>query len=289
MMTDTLYINGRFTTTGEKVIGIEDRGLQFGDGVYEAIKFLRRRLIFGADHHRRMEQGLREIDIPSPWSQDEFDAVMSQLLQRTSFDVGFVYVQVTRGECERVHFYPDGLQPTVIAYSRRFQFPDAAKKAAGIRIITTEDTRWKYCDVKSTNLLGNVLAKKRAQRAGAEEALFIDRGVVTEGASSSFFAVSQERLITHPVDHGILPGTVRDRVITLALSERIRVDERPLRDDELYSLDEAFITSTTQGVMPVCEIDDRAVGNGRRGEITQRFQRLFDELEATEAAGGHFM
>ena len=227
-----------------------------------------------------MERGLHEIDIASPWDLARFAAVTRELLDRTAFDDGIVYVQVTRGEAKRAHFYPEGMTPTVVAYSRSFRFPDAAAKERGIAVITTPDLRWKACHVKSVNLLATTLAKKKAERAGAIEAVFVDGGIVREGASSSFFVVSGGRLITHPLDEHILPGVVRDQVIRLALAAKIRVDERPLRDDELFDLEEAFITSTTMGVMPVAEIDGRIVGNSRRGEITMTLQKMLDEVEA---------
>jgi D-alanine transaminase len=281
-LNDVLYFNGRFTTTAERVLGVEDRGFQFGDAVYEVFKFIAKRPAFLLDHYRRMDQGLREIDIRNPWNAAQFEAVMRELIDRTAFADGIVYVQVSRGEAERAHFYPEGIQPTAVAYSRAFRFPDAAKKERGIRVVTMPDSRWKHCEVKSVNLLANALAKKRAQRAGADEALLLGDGFVREGASSSFFVVSAGRLVTHPLDEHILPGVVRDRVIALALGAKIRVDERPLREAELFALDEAFITSTTQGVMPVTEIDERVIGNSRRGEVTAALQRLFDDLEARQ-------
>jgi D-alanine transaminase len=285
-MPDILYINGRFTTTAERVIGVEDRGLQFGDSVYEVFKFLGRKPLFLHDHFRRLSQGLGEIDIPNPWDERSFSDTVLQLLGRTSFEQGIVYVQVTRGETERTHFYPSGMTPTVLAYSRRFKFPDAARKELGIRVVTARDLRWKNCNIKSTNLLANVLAKSQARRAGAEEAILIDEGgEVREGASSSFFGVKQGRLITSPTDPCILAGTVRDLVISLALKLRIRVDERPLRDHELLTLDEAFLTSTTQAVTPVSEIDGRILGNSRRGETTTVLQEAFDALERRELSG----
>jgi D-alanine transaminase len=277
---DVLYFNGRFTTTDERVLGVEDRGFQFGDAVYEVFKFLGRRPIFLPEHYRRMERGLREIEIPSPWSEAELAAVTRELLDRSAFADGIVYVQVSRGEAQRAHFYPEGMMPTVVAYSRRFNFPDAAAKERGIAVITTQDLRWKQCHVKSTNLLANALAKKKAQRAGAVEAIFIGDGIVREGGSSNFFAVGDGRVITHPLDEHILPGVVRDQVIGLALAAKVRVDERPLREDELFDLDEAFITSTTMGVMPVAEIDGRIIANSRRGEVTTTLQRLLDALES---------
>ena len=278
-MPDVLYFNGRFTTTDERVIGVEDRGFQFGDAVYEVYKFHGKRPIFLADHYRRLARGLREIEIPIPWTEKQFEELSRELLERTAFSEGIVYTQVTRGEGERAHFYRDDMKPTALAYSRRFKFPDEAKKERGIKVITTPDLRWLRCDVKSVNLLGNALAKKKAQRAGADEAILGAEGFVREGASSSFFAVRDGRVITHQLDEHILPGVVRDRTIGLALAAKIRVDERPLRDAELFDMQEAFITSTTQGVMPVTEIDGRVIGNSRRGEITTTLQRLLDEAE----------
>jgi len=279
-MADVLYFNGRFTTTDERVLGVEDRGFQFGDAVYEVFKFVRRRPAFPIEHFRRMERSLKQLEIRSPFTEESFASTMRDLLDRTRFDDGIVYIQITRGEGKRAHFWPEDLEPTVVAYSRAFNFPDAAKKERGIRVVTTDDHRWHFCNVKSVNLLGNAIAKKHAQRANADEAILLADGFVREGASSNFFAVKNGYLVTHPLDDSILPGVVRDRVIGLALAAKIRVDERPLRDAELFDLDEAFITSTTQGVMPISEIDERVIGNSRRGEITAQLQTLFDELEA---------
>jgi D-alanine transaminase len=281
-MPDILYFNGRFTTTDERVLGVEDRGVQFGDSVYEVFKFLRRRPVLMLDHFRRMERGLGEIEIRNPWNESGFTRTVDELLERTAFDEGIVYVQVTRGEGERAHFYAENMAPTALMYSRRFRFPDPAKKERGIRLITTPDLRWKQCHVKSVNLLPNALAKKRAQRAGADEALLVSDGVVREGASTSFFVVRGGKVTTHPLDEHILPGVVRERVIGLAIASKIRMDERPLRETELFQLDEAFVTSTTLGVMPVTEIDGRVVGNSHRGEITTRLQQEFDDLEMSE-------
>ncbi|HEV7767725.1 MAG TPA: aminotransferase class IV [Thermoanaerobaculia bacterium] len=278
-MADVLLFNGRFTTTDERVLGVEDRGFQFGDAVYEVFKFVGKRPIFMVEHYKRLMRGLRDVEIRCPWTEEEFVSAMGELVSRTEFDDGIVYVQVTRGEGERSHFWPENLEPTALAYTRRFRFPDDVKKDRGIRAITSTDRRWHFCQVKSVNLLGNAMAKKQAQRAGADEAILLADGFVREGASSNFFAVRNGALVTHQLDEHILPGVVRDQVIALALRAKIRVDERPLREAELFDLDEAFITSTTQGVMPVTEIDGRVLRHGRRGEVTEKLQSAFDELE----------
>jgi len=273
-VSDALYFNGRFTTTDERVLTVEDRGFLFGDAVYEVFKFLRRRPVFLAEHWRRLSNGLRAVDIANPWDEHSFDASMGELLQRTAFHDGIVYIEVSRGEGERAHVYPDGMTPNAIAFSRRFKFPDAAKKERGIRLVSTDDQRWKHCDVKSVNLLANVLGKKKASRAGGDEVLFIDGDVVRECGSSSFFIVKDGRVITHPLDVHILPGVTRDRVIEMAVDS---VDQRVIAKRELDDADEIFITSTTQGVMPVRQIDE-----GRellRGPITADLQRRLDERE----------
>ena len=284
-MADVLYINGRYTTTDEKVIGVEDRGLQFGDSVYEALKFIRGAPLLVDRHYARMRAGLDELEIPIPWREEEFRPFLQDLVSHSGLVDGLIYIQVTRGEAQRAHFYPEGMTPTVIAYARAHRFPDAAKKEKGIAVITMLDERWARCNVKATTLLPNSLAKKKAQRAGAEEAIFLDGEGVTEGASSTFFAIREGRIITRTADCSILAGTVRDEVISLALAAKIRVDERPLREAELFALDEAFITSTSMGVMPVTTIDGRVIGNGRRGEVTARVQKMFDAFETREAGG----
>lgn len=276
-MNDVLYFNGRYTTTDERVLRVEDRGFLFGDAVYEVFKFLHRCPVFLTAHWARLCRGLEAVEIPNPWNEAEFREMTTELLARTSFAAGIVYIEVSRGEGERAHFYPDDMVPTAIAFSRTFLFPDAARKERGVKLVTAEDIRWTRCDVKSVNLLGNALAKKQAQRGGGDEALLVRDGVVRECASSSFFIVKDGHLVTHPLDHHILPGITRERTIALAGT----VDERPISESELDDADEIFITSTTLGVMPVRQID-----SGRlmaRGPVTEDLQRRLDDDELRSA------
>jgi len=275
---DVLWFNGRFTTTEERVLRVEDRGFLFGDAVYEVFKFFDRGPVFFREHWQRLSRGLAAIEIPNPWDERSFTETMRELLERTEFDDGIVYIEVSRGDGERSHTWSDGMTPTAIAFSRRHTFPDAAKKERGIRLVTEKDLRWRHCDVKSVNLLGNILAKQKAMRAGGDEALLVDDAIVRECSHSSFFIVKEGRVITHPLDHHILPGVTRDRLAALAAD---RIDERYFTLDDVAAADEVFATSTSLAVMPVRQIDDGPLRT--RGPVTLDLQRRLDEVERASA------
>jgi D-alanine transaminase len=277
-VSDVLYFNGRFTTTDERVLRVEDRGFLFGDAVYEVFKFFDKGPVFFREHWQRLVRGLEAIEIPNPWDEQSFTETMRELIDRTEFDDGIVYIEVSRGEGERSHTWSAGMTPTAVAFSRRHTFPDAAKKERGIRLVTEEDLRWKHCDVKSVNLLANILAKQKAQRAGGDEALLIDEGVVRECSHSSFFLVKDGRVITHPLDCHVLPGVTRDRLIALAGD---LIEERYFTLDDVAAADEVFATSTSLAVMPVRQIDDGPLRT--RGPVTLDLQRRLDVVERASA------
>lgn len=282
-MSDVLWFNGRWTTTDEAVLTVEDRGLQFADALYEVTRFDNRRPSFNVRHYRRLQRAMVELEFPEVWTDEAtFDAHVMELLQRTEFDSGIIYLQVTRGVSERNHIDPGTLEPNVMMYSRRFNFPDRAKKESGAGVITLPDLRWGRCDLKTTNLLPAVMAKKQAHRNGCQEAIFIKDGYITEGAATSFYGVIGGTVITHPADAQILPGVVREVVLELAEANGIRVEQRPVQASELAELDEAFLTSTTQGVLPITTIDGNVVASGERGTVTARLQSLFDAAESRE-------
>lgn len=279
-MADVLYFNGRFTTTDERVLGVEDRGFQFGDAIYEVFKFAGKRPVFLREHFLRLERGLGDLEIANPFTLESFSSVTRELLERTGFDDGIVYTQISRGEAERAHFWPDGLAPTVVMYSRRFLFPDSAKRERGIAVITTAELRSHIAYMKTVNLLPNAIGKKKAQRAGASEVLFVNDGNIVEGAGSTFFAVVGGRLLTPPLSSDILPGVTRQCVIGLAAQEGIDVEYSSIAAARLHEVDEAFITSTTQGVMPIVTADGLPLGGGVRGTVTAKLQELLIAAEA---------
>lgn len=284
-MSDVLLINGRFTRTDEPVLTVEERGFQFGDSLYEVIKFLGRAPRFAKAHWERLREGLAFLEIASPWaSWGAFAADLDAVVERTEFDEGILYLQVTRGAAERSHVPRGELDPTVIIYSRAMAFPDQTRKRDGVATVTHDDARWQFCRIKSVNLLPNVMAKRTAVRAGTSEAILIREGVVTEGSQSNLFLVEANRLITHPANDRILPGIVRAQVLAIARQAGIDVEERPVDRAELLRAGELFLTSTTQGVMPIVALDGERVGGGTRGPVTARLQSSFDALERSVAA-----
>jgi D-alanine transaminase len=281
-MADVLWFNGRFTTTDEPVLTVEDRGLLFGDAIYEVLKFAGRAPILARAHRARLGRSLEMLEIPNPWTAADFAAVLEGILQRTEFEDGIIYLQVSRGCGTRSHAWPEGMSPVAFAYSSRFRFPDEAMRTGGVTVVTMPESRWARCEIKSVNLLPNAISKTAARRAGAHEALYLDGENVVEGSSSNLFVVLDGEIVTHEKGSGLLPGTVRDAVIDLAREAGLAVYERAPRVAELARASEIFLTSTTSSVLPVVSIDGRSVGGGCRGPVTERLQSAFARLEHDE-------
>lgn len=281
-MATPMYFNGRFTTTDERVVSVEDRGFQYGDGVYEVLKFLDRSIILGSEHLDRFDRSLHSVGIPNPLKRNEWLSVMAELIEQSGTHQGTLYLQVTRGEAVRSHLFPEDISPTRFAYARHATFPDWEKCLSGVDAITAPDQRWGRCDVKSVSLLGSVLARQEAHRRGAAEAVLIRDDAVTEGAHSNVFFVLDQALITHPADCRILAGTVRREVLRIAQRLGIAVEERPLRLEELKFVDEAFLSSTTLGVMPIRNLDGRRIPENA---VSLSLAEAFSAFERALAAG----
>jgi D-alanine transaminase len=273
MDVETLYLNGTFMPLSEGRIGVEDRGFQLGDGIYEVIKVMNGRLVWLQDHLERLDRNLAAVSLAGAVSGHNLDAVLPELALRSGVNQGFVYVQVTRGYAPRDFVFPQPPYPTVLAYARSKAAPTAAEILGGAALHPVEDLRWARCDIKTTNLLAAVLAKEEARNAGAQEALFVSpEGVVREGGSSNVFAVLGGVLRTHPLNNRILGGITRKRVIEMARREGYTVEERVFTLAEVTSESdpgcEVFSASTTRDIMPVVRIGSHAVGKGKPGQVT---------------------
>jgi D-alanine transaminase len=282
---DIVYVNGTFMPRAEARVSVEDRGFVFGDGVYEVLRAINGRLFAARFHNDRLKRSLEGIRIALPQGDtpERFVEIGKQLLKENNLLQGeaTLYMQVTRGATTRAHnFPPPDIAPTVYISVARFT-PYADLAQSGASAITHADLRWARCDLKTLNLLPNVLASQTAKERGAFEAMLIRDGVVTEGTRTNFFGVVNGSLRTHPSDTHILPGITRSVLRDLARDLTIELDETPIKASEIPKLSELFITGTTTDVMPVVKLDDKPVGKGKPGELTRKLQRVLAESLAS--------
>ncbi|HET6384549.1 MAG TPA: D-amino acid aminotransferase [Armatimonadota bacterium] len=270
-------VNGMFSAPEEARVPIEDRGYLFGDGVYETMRCYQGR-VWALDRHLvRLERSLREIAIPTaliPSIREWID----EGARRSGLWDALVYVQVTRGVAPRQHTFSSDLIPNVVMTMRATAGVSEVDRASGVRAITLPDQRWERRDIKSINLLPNILAKQRAHDAGAFEAILVEPdGRVTEGSSTNVFAVFGDTLQTAPSDHHILGGITRDLVLGLARREGIPVQETVFNIDQLRSAREIFLSGTTTEALGVTTLDGSPVADGAVGPITRRLFAAFEE------------
>ena len=285
MKKDIVFVNGEFVPRRDALVSVEDRGFVFGDGVYEVLRAIRGRLFATRFHNERLARSLDGIRITlSPGDTPaSFVDIGKQLLRENGLLDGeaTLYIQVTRGATTRAHYFPPAdTSPTIYISAARFT-PNTELSERGAAAISHPDLRWGRCDLKTLNLLPNVLASQTAKEKGAFEAMLIRDGVVTEGAKTNFFGVVDGTLRTHPSDTHILPGITRSVLRDLAAGLGIGVDESPITVDEIPGLSELFLTGTTTDVMPVVQLDGRFVGDGKPGELTQKLQRVLAESLAS--------
>ena len=278
-MSRTAYRGGRYRPIGALAVPVEDRGLQFADGVYEVAKCVNGRICDLDRHLDRLERSLAALAIPWPTSRRALTVVIREALRRNGLRDALIYLQIDRGVAPRNHLYPRSARPTLVVTVRRAPFPKARELSEGVAVITMPDMRWKRCDIKSVNLLANIIARQRAAEAGCREVWQVDaEGLVTEGAGSNAYIVDGAgRVVTRPLGHEILGGVTREVVLELARREGIGVVERPFTVEEAVSAREAFLTSTSSLVLPVTRIDGRPVGDGRPGPATVTLLRRYRE------------
>jgi D-alanine transaminase len=290
-MNDLVFLNGNVLPRSRAMVSIDDRGFLFGDAVYEVIRTLPGRFIEPERHLNRLARSLREISIPAP--DLDLLGIATDLLGRNGLDQreALIYLQVSRGAAQRQHaFPPDSVQPTVLMSVAALE-PRREQTERGVAAITAPDLRWSRCDIKSVNLLANVLAAQRASEAGAFEAILIRDECVTEATRSNVFAVIDGTLRTHPTGPFILPGVTREVVMELCGRVALPVRGEAITRNELTRAEELFVTGTTSDVMPVVTLDGRPVGSGRPGPLTRRLSALLARemgLNGVGAGSRHF-
>lgn len=269
MIARFIYLNGEYLRENEAKISVFDRGLLFADSVYEGFGILDGKIVDFIYHMQRIKRSLGELSIPMTFSVDGMFCNLMELIKKNGVRSGFLYLHVTRGSGDRAFHYHDQFTPNVFAFTQGEKFP-VDEMPQAIDLLTYPDLRWARRDIKSTNLLAQVMAKQAANQQGAYEALMIDaNGFVTEAGSSSFFFIKDDAIYVRPVSNEILHGITRQTMLRVAKEQGIALVERIYSLDEVLLADEALITASSTYVLPVGKVDGNVIGNGEVGEFTR--------------------
>jgi D-alanine transaminase len=277
-MSRIAYVNGVYRRHAEASVHIEDRGYQFGDGVYEVCEVRDGRLFDETAHLNRLERSLSYLLIAPPISVAAIKVVMREVIARNHVRDGLTYIQITRGVAPRDHGFPTQSRASLVVTAKsNDRRKGEANAAAGVKVLVMPDERWRRPDIKSLQLLPNVLAKQKAREQGAYEAwLLDDQGRITEGSSTNAWIITKAgALVTRQADRAILSGVTRRTLIAALAGEGLVFEERPFSLEETYAAREAFLTSAGNGVMPVVTVNDRPIGNGRPGATTLMLREKF--------------
>jgi len=274
-MPNIAYANGKWMPLASASVSVEDRGFQFGDGVYELIRTYHGAVFHLDEHIKRLYESLKQVEIALHKTPAELKQVVVSGVKRSGYAETKIYIQVTRGKAPRLHSFPKGVRPTLVMTFRKFDSLPKTLFEKGVSVISTNDIRWGLCNVKSLNLLPNILAREHAVRAGAYEAIFVRNDLVWEGAGSNLFAVFGKKIVTPPIGHYMLSGITREIVLALGRTSGLKVSEEKMTIASLYQADEIFLTGTTIEILPVIRLDKRKIGTGKPGTITSILHKDF--------------
>ena len=277
-MSRIAYVNGAYVPHRDAFVSIDDRGYQFGDGVYEVVYIIDGHMADEGPHLDRLERSLSELSMPMPMSRAALRLVMQRVIRMNQVRTGLIYMQITRGIARRDHKWTSPLQPCLVmtAKNTASSVPLAPTMQSAI---TVPDERWDRRDIKTIQLLPNCLAKQKAYEAGVYEAIMIEKdGTVTEGSSSNLWIVTQEdEIITRPATHDILNGITRRSVAQVAALHQMKVTERNFTVAEMMAAKEVFVTSASSHVTPLGMIDDTPINDGIMGEIAKSLRKGYIE------------
>ena len=273
------YVNGRYLHKSIANISIEDRGFNFSDGIYEVMNFSKKKILNYQKHIKRLKRSLKEIKIPLPfYNLSTLEIIIKKLISFNSYNSGTIYLQITRGSSNRNHLFPNNTKLNIVI--NIYPQKDLSSLKKGVDIITAPDLRWKRCDIKSISLLANVLGKQKAFDLGVYELwLTYNKGIISEGTTSNCFIVKNNNtILTHPKNNKILGGVTRESVIEIARKNKINVFEKEFTVNQAYKCKEAFLTSTTVGILPVKKIDDYSINKAIIGSITLKLMKLYEDF-----------
>lgn len=274
-MSRTVYVNGDYVAEEDAKISVFDRGFLMADGVYEVTAVLDGKLCEYPGHMTRLHRSLDALEMASPVSDEELLDIHRELVTRNALSEGGVYLQITRGEADRDFAWPAHAKPGIVLFTQARATVDSPVAARGIKVAAVEDLRWGRRDIKTVQLLYPSWAKMQAKAQGADDAWMVQDGHVTEGSSNNAYIVKDGVIITRHLSNDILHGITRASVLTLAEEAQMQIEERPFTIAEAQQADEAFITSASQFVCPVVEIDGATLGDGAPGPLAQRLREIY--------------
>lgn len=280
-MSDSIvYLNGEFMPLADAKVPVLDRGFIFGDGIYEVIPAYGKRLFRLDEHLDRLNNSLDATRIPNPYPESEWKKILSQIVMKNDAEDQSIYLQVTRGVAKRDHAFPEKITPTVFMMSNPLIVTSEEMFNKGIAVITLDDIRWQYCNIKAITLLPNILLRQTAIDEGAQEAILVRGGEVTEGSASNIFIVIDGIIKTPPKSSRLLPGVTRDLIVELAKNNGMQCIEANFSRTELEAADEIWMSSSMKEVMPIVKLNDEIVGDGKPGTITRKMYQIFQDYKA---------
>ncbi|RIW35738.1 D-amino-acid transaminase [Bacillus salacetis] len=279
-----VILNGQILERNDAKVDIEDRGYQFGDGIYEVIRVYNGKFFTADEHLARLFESAEKIGMSLGYTLEELKNLLASLVQRNNINEGTIYLQFSRGVAARQHHYPaKDVKPAFTAYTKEVERPKS-KLRDGVQAKLVEDMRWLRCDIKSLNLLGNIMAKQEAAEADCFEAILHRGDTVTEGSSSNMFIVKDGIVKTHPATNLILNGITRRVILDICNEQNIKIKEEEFTVQELLSADEIFLASTTSEVMPIVKVAGKDFEMNGPGMVTKKLQDGFEEKIAQQCS-----
>jgi D-alanine transaminase len=279
-MSRIAFVNGQYLPESEAKVSIFDRGFLFADGVYEVTPVVNGKLVDYDPHMERLDRSLGELKMAWPCSKEELTKIHTEIIARNSLNEGIIYMQVTRGVADRMFNFPKDIKSSLVVFPQLMKLVDNPSAKTGVKVVTIPDIRWLRRDIKSIMLLAPVLGKQEAYEKGAAEGWMVEDGYITEGTSSNAYIVIGNKIITRPLSNRILAGCTRRALFRMASERGVEIEERLFTPEEAYKADEAFLTSASQFVIPITEIDGHRIGGGQVGPVVRKMRELFLE-EAT--------
>ncbi|ECK1948121.1 D-amino acid aminotransferase [Campylobacter lari] len=274
---EIVFLNDEFVKASEAKVSVFDRGFIFGDGIYEVVPVVNAKIADKEEFWERFERSLAQIELQIPYTKEEFENILEQLIIKNSLKEGGLYMQVTRGVASRNFALLKGLKPTIMAFAFEYKVIEHEHAKNGVSVVSTADLRWKRRDIKSISLLAQCLAKEEAVKAKVFEAFMVENALVTEASSSSAFIIKDKTLITKPFSNEILPGIRRKNILKFAKELDLKVDQRAFSMKEVYEADEVFISAATFLILGVIKADSKVINDGKVGFYTQKLREKYVE------------